>query len=205
MSSKDKILRALRDQPMPPLPAPEIAESFGVRYDDPRRQFAEVLAGVGGRAVEVASREAMYAAFEALPVVQAAKKICIAATGWTWRPTNVQATLVDLPATRDPHDLEDVDVAVVPAEFAVAENAAVWVHGKRLAQRAILFIPQHLVVVVPAAEVLHNMHEAYCRLAFDAAAFGAFVSGPSKTADIEQSLVIGAHGPRSHTVFLLQE
>ena len=70
-------------------------------------------------------------------------------------------------------------------------------------QRTIYFIAQHLALVVPRSEVVSNMHQAYQRLRFDDNAFGCFVSGPSKTADIEQSLVIGAHGARSLTVFLV--
>jgi L-lactate dehydrogenase complex protein LldG len=69
--------------------------------------------------------------------------------------------------------------------------------------RAILFITQHLVLVVPRDQVIDNMHQAYERLSFADPGFGVFLSGPSKTADIEQSLVIGAHGPRSLTVFLV--
>jgi L-lactate dehydrogenase complex protein LldG len=99
--------------------------------------------------------------------------------------------------------LEDVDMAIAPGEFAVAENGAVWVTDRQVRQRAIFFIPQHLALVVPREQLVHNMHEAYGRLAFGEAGFGAFISGPSKTADIEQSLVIGAHGPRSLTVMLI--
>jgi L-lactate dehydrogenase complex protein LldG len=109
----------------------------------------------------------------------------------------------DLAAVADPHELEDVDMAIAPGEFAVAENGAVWVTDRQVRQRAIFFIPQHLALVVPREQLVHNMHEAYRRLAFDGPGFGVFISGPSKTADIEQSLVIGAHGPRSLTVFLL--
>jgi L-lactate dehydrogenase complex protein LldG len=47
------------------------------------------------------------------------------------------------------------------------------------------------------------MHQAYDALTFGRAEFGTFIAGPSKTADIEQSLVIGAHGPRSLTVFCI--
>ena len=84
----------------------------------------------------------------------------------------------------------------------MAENGAVWVIDRHVRQRAIFFIPQHLALVVPREKIVHNLHEAYRRLAFDGPGFGVFISGPSKTADIEQSLVIGAHGPRSLTVIL---
>jgi len=99
--------------------------------------------------------------------------------------------------------LEDVDIAIARGDFAVAENGAVWVTDRDMTHRAILFITQHLVLVVPRDQVIDNMHQAYERLSFAGAGFGVFLSGPSKTADIEQSLVIGAHGPRSLTVFLV--
>jgi len=94
----------------------------------------------------------------------------------------------------------------------VAENGAVWVTDHDVPQRVIYFLCQHLVLVVPAIEIVDNMHAAYERLnsagdnggsIFAQPLFGTFIAGPSKTADIEQSLVIGAHGARSLTVYLL--
>ncbi|MCA9269800.1 MAG: LUD domain-containing protein, partial [Planctomycetales bacterium] len=110
---------------------------------------------------------------------------------------------IDLAAVADPHELADVDFAILPAEFAVAENGAVWVTDRDLPLRALYFITQHLALVIPHDAVVNNMHEAYERLSFDQPGYGVFISGPSKTADIEQSLVIGAHGARSTTVFML--
>ena len=94
---------------------------------------------------------------------------------------------------------------MLSGEFAVAENGAVWVTDAKLKHRVPFFLSQHLALIVPAGEVINNMHDAYERLSFGGPRFGAFISGPSKTADIEQSLVIGAHGPRSHVVFLVDE
>ena len=99
-------------------------------------------------------------------------------------------------------ELDDIDVAILPGDFAVAENAAVWVTDAAVRYRAIYFIAQHLVLVVPREALLDHLHQAYERLSFAGAGYGLFISGPSKTADIEQSLVIGAHGARSLTVLL---
>src|SRR5262249_40998723 len=111
---------------------------------------------------------------------------------------------VDLDQVEDAHQLESVDFAILAGRFAVAENGAVWGIDEGVKQRGIFFIVQHLALVVPASEIVDNMHQAYERLAFARPGFGAFISGPSKTADIEQSLVIGAHGPRSLTVFCVE-
>ncbi|EHQ28770.1 LutC/YkgG family protein [Mucilaginibacter paludis] len=103
----------------------------------------------------------------------------------------------------DPHTLEDIELSVIRAHFAVAENGAVWVTEQVMGQRVLPFICQHLAVVINAQDVVPTMHEAYKRIAMEHYGFGTFIAGPSKTADIEQSLVLGAHGPRSMTVFLL--
>ena len=78
---------------------------------------------------------------------------------------------------------------------------------KRLVDRqpraVVVGCPERSQLVVRAEDVIHNMHQAYERLEFREAGFGTFIAGPSKTADVEQSLVIGAHGPRSQTVFVV--
>ncbi len=98
-----------------------------------------------------------------------------------------------------------MDYAVLRGHFCVAENGAIWVTDDTLKHRVLYFIPQHISLVVPASQIVHNMHEAYQRITVGAHKFAGFISGPSKTADIEQSLVIGAHGARSLTVYLVDE
>ncbi len=110
---------------------------------------------------------------------------------------------VRLTEVADPHDLEGVQLAVLPGAFAVAETGAVWLPTAALRHRGVFVIAEHLALVVRADAIVNDMHEAYARLRFDGPGFGVFIDGPSKTADIEQALVIGAHGPRSCTVFVV--
>jgi len=72
---------------------------------------------------------------------------------------------VDLMHVASPHDLADLDIAILPGEFAVAENGAVWVTDEGLPHRVVFFLAQHLVLVVPAGEIVDHMHAAYERLA----------------------------------------
>jgi L-lactate dehydrogenase complex protein LldG len=100
-------------------------------------------------------------------------------------------------AETPPADLVEVEVAIVRGRFGVAENAAVWVDDERLPHRALPFVVEHLVLLLSTSDIVTNMHAAYGALGGHRPGYGMFVSGPSKTADIEQSLVIGAQGPRS--------
>jgi len=111
----------------------------------------------------------------------------------------------------DPHALENVDLAVLHAHFGVAENGACWITEDQMIERALPFITQHLALVLRRDAMVADMHEAYTHIAkleetgAGRYGFATFIAGPSKTADIEQSLVLGAHGPRSLIVFLLDE
>lgn len=197
MSSKQAILTAIRQKSPPAAELPELAREW-TSYEQPAQQFAAVLESVGGLAVVVRNAADINGELAALPAYRDSRQICSLVP-------DVGPGNVNLAAIADPHELESLDFAILPGEFAVAENGAVWVTDAAVRQRVVYFIAQHLALVVPAREIVDNMHRAYERLTFLRPGFGAFISGPSKTADIEQSLVIGAHGARSLTVFLLND
>lgn len=102
----------------------------------------------------------------------------------------------------DPRTLADVAVAILRGSLGVAENGAVALEGRLARVRALPFLCEHLVLLLDAEVIVPDMHEAMRRLPGDATHHHhlTWVSGPSKTADIELALVLGAHGPRSLAV-----
>ena len=113
-------------------------------------------------------------------------------------------------ATRNPdevgraRDLNGTDVGIIRGSFGVAENACVWI-PQTMKEKAVCFISENLIILLPKSQIVNNMHEAYLRIEFNDYGYGTFISGPSKTADIAQVLVMGAQAARSATVLLLPE
>src|SRR5580698_9325542 len=103
----------------------------------------------------------------------------------------------------DPHELGDVDVGVIRAQFGIAENGAVWLTEEDLVINALGFLSQHLIILLDPKEIVADMHDAYRRIRLDQTAFGTFMMGPSATGDIEATMVRGAQGPRSLNLFFL--
>lgn len=195
MASRDEILSSIRQRKLPPAEPPTLAGDW-IRYPDPVQQFQTVLSSVGGQPLTAAGTDAVRAAILTLqPMSTARQTVCLV-------PGMADLGNLDLATVAEPSGLAAVDVAIVPGELGVAENAAVWVTDAAVRHRSLYFITQHLVLVVPADKIVDNLHQAYAQLRFDEPRYGVFISGPSKTADIEQSLVIGAHGPRSLTVII---
>jgi L-lactate dehydrogenase complex protein LldG len=99
--------------------------------------------------------------------------------------------------------LENLNTVIIRGKIAVAENGSVWVTESNMVNRVLPFIAEHLIIIVDTANIVANMHEAYKRITIDEEGYGVFIAGPSKTADIEQSLVVGAHGPLSLQVYVV--
>jgi L-lactate dehydrogenase complex protein LldG len=196
VTSKQTILNAIRAHHVPQAALPALEHSW-IGYEDPLRQFQAMVEAVGGRCVLLESMDQVRAHLMSQETFTTASKVISVVEGID--------SSVDIRSIVDPHELEVVDWAVLPGLLGVAENGAVWVTDEAVRHRALYFIVQHLALVLPAHRIVHNLHDAYARLSIGTSSLGVFISGPSKTADIEQSLVIGAHGPRSLTVFCVAD
>jgi len=102
------------------------------------------------------------------------------------------------------HALDTLDALVCESPLGVAENGAVWIATSDTLLRGALFLAARVVIVVRETDLVDDLHEAYEHIDVRGHTFGAFIAGPSKTADIEQSLVIGAHGPKELTLVLVR-
>ena len=193
MTSRDLILNKIRESNCveeTPLP---IIEDIGITFENKIEKFQEVIQTVGGIAINSTLKELDKVIGELYPT---AKLIS----------SNVkECTLGNFDSNKKetPHELKELDLAIVKGEFAVAENGAVWLKNSTNRHRVLYFIAQNIVIIVNKNDIVNNMHEAYEKINFEETGYGTFVSGPSKTADIEQALVIGAHGPKSGYVIFI--
>ena len=194
MSSREKILEAvLKNQPQSTV-LPDIS-MFKGDYNDAVQRYMAVFKSIGGSPFLVDD-------------ITEIKSLIKEQFDTTKR---IVTTLPELSGSFEliseivnPHSYADVELAVIKAHFSVAENGAVWLTEDVMGQRIIPYICQHLAVVVSAESIVPTLHEAYEKIGMGDYGFGGFIGGPSKTADIEQALVLGAHGPLSMTVFIIK-
>ncbi|QNH63524.1 LutC/YkgG family protein [Hymenobacter sediminicola] len=188
MSSREKILAAVTANQPAKVPLPTVPFFEG---DASVEKFTTLVQAIGGRVVEVA----------ALAHLEEVVRQLFPADYRVASPLLSSAN-VSVDAQTPLAVLADVELAVLQGEFGVAENGAIWLPEENMLHRALPMITQHLALVLSRQQLVATMHQAYARLA-TVGGYGTFLAGPSKTADIEQSLVIGAHGARSLTVLLV--
>ena len=192
MTSREYILSQIRDNWRQSVDMPDLTSINPVEYQDRIEKFMHTVEQVGGHAVLLDAGADVNA--ELRNIYPSAKVIA--------------SSLSYIDADKDPDmvaeasDLADVDLGVVEGRIAVAENGCVWV-PQTMKERAVMFISQSLAIIVDRNDIVSNMHEAYSMIKIPDFGYGCFISGPSKTADIAQALVMGAQAAREVTVVII--
>jgi len=193
MSNKEEILKRYRDNVRERYDMPDLSDIRAITYPDPLVQFITMSQNVGGKVIEVKDGQDINDIIK--EVYPDAKEIA----------SNLPEVTI---ATRNPDTVEDArqlngtDVGIIRGVFGVAENGCIWI-PQQMKEKVVCFISENLVILLPKSQIVNNMHEAYRRVEFNDYGYGTFISGPSKTADIAQVLVMGAQAARSVTVLLM--
>lgn len=193
MNSREKILEAIKINQPENCELPDV-DVFKIDNSRLTEKFMSVLEAIGGRA----------------HIVNGFDEILVFLKEYFSEARRIVTTFAELEgvdgisSNQDPHLLENIDLAVLKAHLGVAENAAVWLTEDLMVERVLPFICQYLSVVINENDIVASMHDAYEKIGSANYGFATFVAGPSKTADIEQSLVLGAHGPKGMTVFIMR-
>lgn len=194
MSSREEILQNVRRAIHVQYEMPDLNELEAVaqKFPDKVQKFCDVMAAAGGKTVILKEGEDVNKVILNLyPNMKSIASNLKEITCATFNPDDVD----------NPAKLDGTDLAIVKGVVGVAETAAVWL-TQDMKERALYFISERLVILLDKEKLVDNMHDGYKYVDTGDYGFGLFMSGPSKTADIEQALVFGAHGPREVTVIL---
>lgn len=191
MNSRDKILNAISANQPELVALPIFDLDSVIHYEDNYIQFKTVLESIGGKVELIPDISLLNNQFIA---DKASGKLVINMID------EVDKQIVLLTS----FELEKLEKVYLKGTLGVAENGAVWLYETQMINRLLPFICQHLILVIDKSVIVPTMHHAYNRIDVAKEGFGIFIAGPSKTADIEQSLVIGAHGARTATIYVIE-
>lgn len=191
MNTKQEILASIRLHTSQKFEMPDLNIS-GIKYPDTLQKFKEIAKIVGGNTYEISDNEDFNLAI---------KKLYPYAQNIASNLSDISIANINPDNLQSPHQLANIDLAIIQGDIGVAENACIWI-PQLVKYKALYFIAEEIVIILDKKMIVDNMHQAYEKISFPEKGFGIFISGPSKTADIEQSLVVGAHGPKGLTVLL---
>lgn len=183
-----------RLQAHPPGPRPTLAGDLVARFRDKAQSLASTVEQVDDYAA-VPARVAAYLADLGLPA-QAVTALDVAGLDWAaaglaWR----SGVAVDA----DP-------VGISGCFCAIAETGTLMLLSGAATPASVSLLPETHIALVPAARIVATMEDAFALLRAERGALPRavnFVSGPSRTGDIEQTIVLGAHGPcRVHLIVI---
>jgi L-lactate dehydrogenase complex protein LldG len=195
VNSREKILAAIKQNKPADLPLPHM-QSFNEGATGLTEKLMQIVARIGGQCTLVDSYDAV-----TNYMVEEKEKNGFVVNAIPQTATCNINEYVDAEAAA----LEAVDTFFIKGNLAVAENGAVWLTEKDMGNRSLPFLCRQLVIVVEEENIVADMHLAYKKIDGKDLAYGVFIAGPSKTADIEQSLVVGAHGSLSLQLYIIQD
>ncbi len=129
---------------------------------------------------------------------------------YCWEPA-LQELLAhyEFPFYETDKDFEQAEVGITLCESLIAQNGSILVSNGDSAGRRLSIYPHHHIVIARSGQLVLDLKDAFLKLKqkyqANIPSMVSVITGPSRTADIEKTLVLGAHGPKELFVFLVDD
>ncbi len=193
MSNKEDILNKIRRNIHQTFDMPTLDNLKPITYKNTLQQFVDMSHTVGAQVAELQPGQDLN---------EIIHKLYPEAKVFASNVAGLSIASLNPDTVSQAQELNGTDVGIVEGKVGVAENGCIWI-PQTMKERAVCFISEYLVILLDRHAVVNNMHEAYSRIQMSDYGYGCFISGPSKTADIAQALVMGAQAARGVTVILI--
>ncbi|QGJ69832.1 L-lactate dehydrogenase complex protein LldG [Planctomycetales bacterium 10988] len=181
--------------------------AVGEDYEAQRELFATNSETLKTRFIPLPNREAVLETLGKIKEEEEWGKI----GGHRARLSEIACEHLDMPTCwtepgYDPQELETCDVGITECEALIAQTGSVLITSQSSGGRVLSILPPHHVVIAERWQMLPDLAAGYellkKRYGGNYPSLISFITGPSRTGDIERILVLGAHGPRKLTVLL---
>ncbi|VVM07168.1 Lactate utilization protein C [Methylacidimicrobium cyclopophantes] len=205
-----RIARALgRPEPERRFPSvPEKSEEGGVPKEASIALLRQGLQAVGANLLRFSSREKLSAALRERLASWGVRRIAVS-PGRSLEPFGVEPLLVpyERVAIERLRELPPVDLGITGCFRAIAESGTLLLNEEEEGSRFVHLVPEIHLALLRSSSILPTMEAALSELAHRGRlpSYLHFVSGPSRSADIENDQTIGVHGPKALWVFLWDE
>ena len=212
MSAREQILGTIRNglRETAAVPLPPVRRGAPVAVAERAARFAAVLGRLGARVETVADLAAATARIAAVLDEAKAQQVALsdapelAAMAPAWRNGR---RLLASDAARE--ELLAADAGVTFAQWGIAETGTLVLETAREQNRLASLLPALHIAVLPVARLLGTLGDAFTAVGGDGGGVRSrtvtFITGPSRTADIELTLVVGVHGPKHLHVVLVDD
>ena len=127
---------------------------------------------------------------------------------WPGLVAELTAVAISVRTDSAPATTRDQPWGITTARAAISESGSVILHENRLNDRSVSLMTERLIVLCASNDLHPSLDDAACilrEIAADGSSYATFVSGPSRTADIERQLTIGVQGPGELHVIVVDD
>lgn len=208
ISSKElmlkKIRKALLEKRDNPYPNLEETPLYQKTTEIPEILFAEQLTAVSGNFIYCENGVDFIENILELADKFKWRKI------YSWEPELQELlSFYEFPFYKTDKDFEMADVGITLCEALIARNGSILVTNQNAAGRRLSIFPHHHIVIARTGQLVMDLKDGFQliknKYGSQIPSMISTITGPSRTADIEKTLVLGAHGPKELFVFLIDD